>query len=170
MNMDTVVLLKHDPNWVFLYEIEKQRLLDASIDLSLKIEHIGSTSIPNIFAKPVIDIIIGTKTSQDIDIVTDIITTTGYIKEGARQDHVWLCSPSPLNRKYIIHLTYSGSTEWQRRIAFRDHLLKHPNKAVEYEKLKKALSKIHCSNLNFYTSGKAEFVQSCIEAELKNLS
>lgn len=154
-----MIISSADPNWRSAFLTEKRRI--QSIEkLHVTIEHIGSTSIPNMDAKPVIDMLVGTDSEANIESTLKALIRIGYRLEGRRNDgrHSWLSFPAADSRGFIIHLVIKNDDEWHRRIYFRDFLKTHPKTAHEYKVLKADLAKKHPDDLNMYTFGKAEFV------------
>lgn len=124
-----------------LFEIEKRRI-SCRIKINAKIEHIGSTAIPHLGGKGIIDIAIGVS-KEDFDIASEQIQTLGYELRKVwstpdryffRQD---LPDPEQDTRRYHIHLMIFESNDWQEMIFFRDYLRNHPAEAREYGELKK---------------------------------
>lgn len=142
----TINLEPYNSNWPTEFENEKAKLISVLGEIVVRIEHIGSTAIAGIHAKPVIDILIGVNKLEDIDNnQIEKIQSLGYqyikayekelsyrrffLKEGINQ-----------NRTHHIHLVNYPSAWWQRHILFRDYLRKNPDAAKEYEALKLQLA------------------------------
>jgi len=157
------VLDAANPKWIHEFLAEEQRICSTT-KFELAIEHIGSTSIPNMPAKSTIDILIGAASPAKLDDVLIILNDSGYVLEGRRNNnkHSWLSYPTPEKRKFIIHLTVREDDEWKRRINFRDYLRLHSDTAKEYMLLKLDLAKKYPNHLNIYTRGKAAFVSSVL--------
>lgn len=160
-----VFLVQPDATWQTKFAHEKQRLLRRLGDVA--IEHIGSTSISGLIAKPIIDIIIGVASMRKLKPAQKVICELGYVLEGSREGHYWLSSPSPDNRHYIIHLVVKNGQEWKKRISFRDYLRLNPSSAREYQDLKQELAIKYAHDLDAYTFGKAFFVATIISLAKK---
>lgn len=125
-----------------MFEAEKVKLVSALNEIVVRIEHIGSTAIPGIYAKPVIDILIGVKKLEDVNKkYIKKIETLGYqyIKEYEKElpyRRFFSKNDTDQNRTHNIHLVNYHSAWWQRHILFRDYLRKNPNEAKKYEALK----------------------------------
>jgi len=158
-----VVLSTPDPNWIKKFLNEKRRIQSIQ-KLDLAVEHIGSTSIPNLDAKPIIDMLVGNSTAAELDPALRALVSLGYTLEGRRNDnqHSWLSYPSPEKRRFIIHLVVKDDDEWIRRIGFRNFLRSHPETAAEYKELKLELAKKYPDDLSMYTHGKARFVTNVL--------
>jgi GrpB-like predicted nucleotidyltransferase (UPF0157 family) len=158
-----VILVTANPDWEKEFLVERKRIRSIS-SLDLVIEHIGSTSIPNMSAKPTIDMLVGVSTETELDDVFNNLIKFGYVLEGRRNSdtHSWLSFPTPEKRKYIIHLVIKGDEEWTKRINFRDYLISHPEVAEQYNTLKLQLAMKYPNNLEEYTKGKAAFVSDIV--------
>lgn len=168
--MTHLFLVQSNDTWQIKFAHERQRLLKV-LDGDVAIEHIGSTSIPGLMAKPIIDIIVGVASTSKLKPAQKVVCELGYVLEGSRDGHYWLSSPSPDNRHYIIHLVVKNDQEWQNRISFRDYLRLNPSMARKYQDLKRELAIKYAHDLDAYTFGKASFVTNIINlarAHLKN--
>lgn len=124
-----------------LFEIEKGRIL-AGVKTALSIEHVGSTAVPNLGGKGIIDIAIAVN-KQDMDLVSKEIQDLGYEfrPNWSTADRlyfiIYLPDPEEGNRRYHIHLTYPENIEWKDFLSFRDYLRSHPEEVEEYAEMKK---------------------------------
>lgn len=155
-----VNLVQPSDTWQAKFDDEKQRLLNTLVDVD--IEHIGSTSIPNLLAKPTIDMIVGVTSASNLKSAQKVLCELGYVAEGERAEHYWLSLPLANDRQYIIHLVIKGGQEWRKRISFRDYLLQHPSAVKEYQALKQRLASEYEHDIDNYTFGKAAFVTHII--------
>ena len=142
----TINLEPYSSNWPVLFEDEKEKLLAVLGEIVTHIEHIGSTAIPGIHAKPIIDILIGVNNLEYFnDKHIEKIKSPGYqyIKEYERElpyRRFFWKQDANQNRTHNIHLVNYPSAWWERHILFRDYLRKMPNEAKGYETLKLQLS------------------------------
>lgn len=120
------------------------------------VQHIGSTAIPGIRAKDVVDVLMGVPVAE-IQQASDRLVALGYGQEGAHAGHVWLCWPGPEQREAVIHVMALGSDGWQKRLTFRDRLRADRGLAQEYEALKLRLA-AQTDDWGEYTGRKAAFV------------
>ena len=162
MARDPVVLVPYDPEWAVRFDAERN-LLATTLGAWLEggIHHIGSTAIPGIAAKPVIDMLAGVRDLDDARAAFDPLYELGYISTPHRQDeaHHFSKPSSRLSEvAYGLHLTEPGSDLCRERLAFRDALRADPALAAEYEALKARLAERHGSDLAAYTTGKRGFV------------
>src|SRR6185436_17359450 len=129
-----VEIVPYDPAWPRLFDDERTALTAALGPwLVGPVEHIGSTAIPGLVAKPVIDIMAGVATLDASRPALAAAATLGYCYFPYRPDSEhWFCKPSTAVRTHHLHLVPFGSAQWSGVIAFRDYLRAHPDIAAEY--------------------------------------
>ncbi len=134
-------------------------------DIAVDIQHVGSTAIRKISAKPIIDLVIGVRNFEDIIAKTDALQATGVIFRG--EDH-----PGQLlyvmgdfekdTRTHHIHVVIWNGTEWNNYVNFRDYLNANPDKAQEYDALKQYLAERFAADRGKYTAGKQTMIDRCL--------
>ena len=155
MTATGVVIVAYDPEWPGRFEAERA-LLEQALGPWLEggIHHIGSTSIPGLAAKPVIDMLAGVREFEQARAAFAPLAGAGYEYTPHRPGtHHFSKGPAPA-RTYQLHLTERGSDLWLERLAFRDALRAHPELAAEYAELKLRLAWDHST----YTVSKRPFV------------
>lgn len=164
-----IELTRPDPNWKDWFREEKkelQRILSIS---NIKIEHIGSTAVKDIWAKPIVDILIEVPESYSLRQVKDILESHGYLTMNCTDTRVDLnkgYTPEGFaDRVFHIHLRDPGDHD---ELYFRDYLNSHPDTAKEYEKLKLALWPRFEFDRDGYTEAKTSFVTSITEQAKKH--
>lgn len=163
MNKKKLHLMPHDVSWKDDFLSESQRIKSAVNDSSIHIEHIGSTSIPNIYAKPILDmaILCGEK---GLDVVADGLGSLGYDYRGQFDDEVghFYAVLDKGNIRYCQVHIYSETTEdWFSKLKFRDVLRENAELAKEYNDYKLELAKI-VSNKKEYAEIKDKWVDTFI--------
>jgi len=157
----TVKLLPHNPKWTEAFEKEKEVLSKALNGLVVDIQHIGSTSIPGIPAKPIIDISIGIKTMKNSKDFIKIFEDIGYEYRpdfgGPTIQLLFVKGPEEKRTHYIHLMKYNGSI-WINDLAFRDYLRKNKDRAEQYANLKKKLAANFANDRTKYTASKANFI------------
>ncbi|WP_162865830.1 GrpB family protein [Deinococcus wulumuqiensis] len=148
-----------DIEWKRRYHAHYVRLTE--IWPNAYVEHIGSTAIGGIQSKDVVDILVGVQ-PMDIEITSSQLINAGYMKEGARAGHIWLCWPNPESRDSVVHVVEMNGAQWQARLAFRDALRANPVLAKEYESLKIAIAQT-TDDWGEYTQNKAQFVTTVLK-------
>jgi len=155
----TVTLSPHREEWHEIFANERNRILGAIGDLTLSVEHIGSTSIRGIAAKPILDVMVGTpEFVTELPFVADL-EALGYEYKGANgvPERHFFGKGTPR----IIHLNIVrfGGQFWISHIAFRDYLKQDREAAREYEQLKLGLAERFENDRESYTNGKLAFVE-----------
>jgi GrpB-like predicted nucleotidyltransferase (UPF0157 family) len=155
-----IVLADYDPAWPGDFEREHLRLAAALSEwLAGPIEHIGSTAVPGLRAKHIIDIMAGVHTLDDSRPAISTAARLQYVYFPYRTDVMhWFCKPSPGERTHHLQVIPIDSQLWLDRLAFRDHLRQHPMVAAEYAVLKAELANRFRTDREAYTDAKAPFV------------
>ena len=156
----SVEIVAYDPSWPGRFDEEAKELRRALAPwLVGPIEHIGSTAIPGLAAKPVIDIMAGVETLDASRPAIAALADLGYCYAPYRPDSEhWFCKPSPAFRTHHLHLIPFESREWHEAIAFRDYLRAHSQIATEYEDLKRGLAQKYRFDREAYTEAKGPFI------------
>ena len=164
---DDVEIVPYDPAWPALFAIEADRLR-AALDTAqvLGIEHFGSTAVPGLAAKPIIDILIAVRSlAQAKATMIEPIFALGYVywSENPKTDRMFFVKGMPPygeRRTYHVHITEPDGEMWQRRLAFRDYLRANPHEAHRYEVLKLDLAARYPTDREQYTDAKTEYVEA----------
>lgn len=159
-----VRLLPHHDHWSILFENEKQVLTGTFSESIISIEHVGSTSIPNIPAKPIIDIMIGVKSLSVALGMKDDFETLGYVHRPSPTNNIEVlyAKGSEAKRTHYVHVVVHDKCLWQNYLCFRDRLRCNAELAQEYAKLKQMLATKYPDNRGKYSSGKADFIQQVL--------
>jgi GrpB-like predicted nucleotidyltransferase (UPF0157 family) len=170
-----IILTDYDPKWVDLYQLEKQSIY-ATVDPKqfVSIEHIGSTAVPGLFAKPTIDILIEIQDYTDLDLIKQDLKKIGFefipkpenppphmrFAKGYTQKEI-------SGQKFHIHIRYTG--DWDE-IVFRDYLISNPSAALDYADLKRVLADNYVNDREKYTENKTDFIKRIVRlARLKKI-
>jgi GrpB-like predicted nucleotidyltransferase (UPF0157 family) len=159
---DELAIVPYDPAWPRLFEVERALLERVLAPWSESgIHHVGSTAIPGIAAKPIIDIIAGVRDLEEARAAFAPLRQHSYHHAPHRPSiahHFDKPMLRSLPQTYALHLTEPGSDLWRERLAFRDALRGDPELVAEYEALKLRLAEEHGTDIAAYTSGKRSFV------------
>jgi len=158
---EPVQIVPYDPSWPVAFEQERA-LLERAIGPSITggIHHVGSTAVPGLAAKPVIDILVGIKDLASARAHIEPLAALEYFYAPYRADvMLWFCKPSPAARTHHLHLVPTGSERFRDELAFRDHLRQHPKSAEAYARLKQELAARFRDDREAYTEAKADFVR-----------
>jgi GrpB-like predicted nucleotidyltransferase (UPF0157 family) len=156
-----IFVLPYDPLWVESFNVEAKNLRSLFGAEIVEIHHIGSTSIPGMAAKPIVDVLPVVRDIHVIDRFNPVMHESGYLPSGeygmpGRRYFVKGCINQ---RSHHIHIYQSGHGDIERHLAFRDYLRTHPNKAKEYEVLKINLVKKYSEDREAYINGKDGFIK-----------
>lgn len=164
-----VEIVAYDSAWPLRFQEEAAVLRHAlAAWLVGPIEHIGSTAVPGLAAKNVIDIMAGVRTLDSSRPACAAASQLGYCYAPYQVElEHWFCKPSPTFRTHHLHLVPMGSPQWIRPIAFRDYLRTHPSIRDEYEALKRQLAAQHRFDREAYTQGKGLFIHRATETALR---
>ncbi|HMD55070.1 MAG TPA: GrpB family protein [Phycisphaerae bacterium] len=158
----------YDAEWPGRFAIECTRLLYLFPETFLGIEHFGSTAVPGLAAKPVIDILAGIASMHIADELLSPLCRAGYDTSKEFNDTLknrrWLMLHQNGKRTHHLHLVIFGQTDWQRNLAFRDALRADRELALRYQTLKRNLAAQHPDDREAYTAAKSEFIMSVIGA------
>ncbi len=159
----TVKLLPHNEQWHELFAEEKARLETAIGEFVLAIEHVGSTSICGIAAKPILDIAIAISDKATGEKCVAPLENAGYEYRGENgiAGRFYFVKGAP--RSHHLHMLLANSRELHNHLAFRDFLLQNHFAAVEYDILKKMLAEKHPTDREAYLDGKGEFIERILK-------
>jgi GrpB-like predicted nucleotidyltransferase (UPF0157 family) len=161
-----IQVVPYDPAWPTLFEHER-----AYLEVLLApwrrgpIEHVGSTAVVALCAKPVIDVMVGVASLVESRPAIDVLCASGYQYSDYRSDIIhWFCKPSFAFRTHHIHLVPYESPVWHARLKFRDTLRRSPAIAAEYAALKLDLASKFEFDREAYTDAKAPFIIRVVES------
>ena len=166
-------IVAYDDAWPALFDAEAKRIGEIMGSLALRIEHVGSTSVPGLAAKSVIDIQVSVATLETLGVYSDLLGRLGY-------SHILLGpfdviypffqKPGEWPSTHHIHLCVSGAEQERRHLAFRDYLRSHPAVAAEYVDLKRRLAASHdgatLESRERYSLSKTHFINYVLERAL----
>jgi len=160
---DRIEISEYDPAWPAEFEAERERIRAAlDSDLLMEIQHIGSTSIPGMVAKPIIDILLMVHEGAERARVIQGLQEIGYVyweenPDPRRMFFVKGMPPFGARRTHHVHI-FDDAAERKRRVAFRDYLRLHADTAQEYMELKRRLAERFSNDREAYTRGKEGFI------------
>ena len=157
---ERIAVVPYDPEWPRRFEAERASLESVLAPwLAGGIEHVGSTAVPGLAAKPIIDMVAGVRDLDGARAAVPALRDHSYVEEPHRPRVAHhFAKPSTRSPEYGLHLTEPGSDLWRERLAFRDALRRNRTLAAEYAALKLRLIREHGSDLGAYTAGKRVFV------------
>jgi GrpB-like predicted nucleotidyltransferase (UPF0157 family) len=170
--IETIQIVAYDPKWPCAFSAERDRIAAALDALALRIDHNGSTSVPGLAAKPIIDIQVSVLQLQPLETFAAPLRSLGYVHVPHPDDSFcpFFHKPATWPHTHHVHVVESGAAEERRTLAFRDYLREHPESARRYEDLKRKLASQHSasdfSSREAYAEAKTEFITSITERAL----
>jgi GrpB-like predicted nucleotidyltransferase (UPF0157 family) len=156
-----IEVVPYDPNWKNKFILEAKIIKSIFSNEILSVHHIGSTAIPGISAKPIVDVLVEVNSIDKIDDYNTKMVKRGYIAKGE--------SGIPNRRLFIkesedfrtshIHIFEKGNSEIKRLLNFRNFMIAHPKEAKKYSQLKESLAQEYPENINGYIDGKDKCVK-----------
>lgn len=164
---EPMVIVDYDPRWPVSFERERQKIMAALAGKAVAIEHIGSTAVPGLGAKPIIDILAGVASASDFDASTHALLSIGYTYDPYPQfPERRFFRDGPMGAgPHHLHMTEYMSDFWQEKVLYRDWLRFHPQDAQAYLALKKTLAARFGQDRDkyeLYTDGKNGFIQAVL--------
>ncbi|KQV31964.1 hypothetical protein ASC97_18300 [Rhizobium sp. Root1203] len=160
--MRPIRVMDYDPHWPQLFEAAKDELLSLS-DCILAVEHIGSTAVPGLAAKPKIDLDAVLMAETALAELSTLLHSVGYISHGDPQgEGRWPFTRDHDGYGLRLYLCAPGNPAHRDRLLFRDYLRSHPRRAAEYQSLKRHLAADANGDWDFYTGGKSDFIHETV--------
>lgn len=155
-----IILEPHNPEWIRYFFIERNFLQSIFKEKIIRINHIGSSSVPGLIAKPTIDILLEISQGIDLSAITEKMRNEGYIVNIPQKDVImYLKGYTPRGFEgQCVHIHVRHYADWDE-LYFRDYLISHPKVADEYGKLKLALKEQYIHDRDGYTDAKGDFVR-----------
>lgn len=170
--MDEIIIVKYNPAWKIFYEQEVARIRQVvDSNLITRVEHFGSTAIPGLAAKPIIDLLIGVRSLKDAkNNAVSPLESLGYNywRDNPDPKRMFFVKGLPPNspRTHHVHMVEPDSILWERLI-FRDYLREHPDEASRYEQLKRNLAQKFNLDREAYTAGKTKYIKSVMQKAIQ---
>lgn len=164
-----VRLVPYNPEWVQIFESERAALLTEVSAYILDIQHVGSTSIPGMRAKPIVDIAIAVADFEEARVCIPPIEALGYEYKGefGIPHRHYFVKGDP--RLFHIHMSEINDQPWQNLLLFRDYICQHPSVAKEYAELKTQLALKYPQDRSAYLDGKADFIERILQLARTNI-
>jgi GrpB-like predicted nucleotidyltransferase (UPF0157 family) len=161
-----IYIAPYDPQWPAEYAAEEARIVGACRGLPIRLEHVGSTAVPGLDAKPIIDILAGCPPRANRAHYVAALRQLGYEHKGAfgipGRNYFRRGSP----RSHQVHMVSWSSGFWRDQLAFRDALRADPGIRQEYATLKRDLARLNADDVERYASAKGPFIRSVVRRAL----
>lgn len=161
--MRTVEVVPHNPAWKTMFQTEAKLVKEALGETVVAIHHIGSTAIPNIHAKPIIDLLIEVQCITQVDEHSSSMAQLGYEamgEFGISGRRFFRKNNRNDIRTHHIHIFNHSSAQVKRHLAFREYMIAHPRDAKQYSDLKRLLASQYPANIDGYMDGKDSFIKT----------
>jgi GrpB-like predicted nucleotidyltransferase (UPF0157 family) len=157
--MRTIVVADYDPTWPEAFERVRSTVWPVVRDVAWSVEHVGSTAVPGLAAKPVIDVTVVVRAASDVSDAIERLATLGYVHRGnlGIEGREAFHSPDGLPRHHL-YLCPRDSPGLVNHLAIRDYLRAHPEAARMYGELKKRLARQFPHDSDGYVDGKTDFL------------
>jgi GrpB-like predicted nucleotidyltransferase (UPF0157 family) len=167
---EPIQLVPPDPSWPSRFELERTVLAAAIGDwVEGDIHHIGSTAVPGLEAKPIIDILVGVHDLETARGCFEPLAELGYLYSPYLPEEMhWFCKPDPARRTHHLHLVPVGSPRYRNELAFRDLLRADPRLASDYAALKRRLAERYRDDREAYTKAKGSFIRGALAESSDN--
>jgi GrpB-like predicted nucleotidyltransferase (UPF0157 family) len=155
-----IKIVAYDPDWPKKFETHARVIADALGGSALRVEHVGSTSVPGLAAKPIIDILVVVRDSADESAYLPRLEAAGYVlrvREPDWNEHRMFRTPE---KDVHIHIYSASCTEIERTLTFRERLRRNTEDCRRYEQTKRELAAKEWSDMNAYADAKTEVIES----------
>lgn len=166
--LDRISVVDHDPVWAVMFAAQREAVASALRDhLVRPVEHIGSTSVPGLPAKPIVDMLAVVRSYDDVATALPALSSAGWVpasEPGDVSQRRWSwCYPSVERRTHHLHVVEASSSGWPTWLAFRDHLRTHAGDRDAYAALKRRLAAADDRDRAAYRAGKAPFIAGVLQ-------
>lgn len=162
-----IEIVPYDPTWLHRFKAERGILLEVFGSVPVQVEHVGSTAVPGLGAKPIIDIMLGVERLADIEARISDLVTQGYEYiprwESEFPERRLFAKPQQQLRHFHLHAVERSTAFWHDHLLFRDFLRHHGDVASEYYALKKRLAAEFGDDREGYTNAKTAFIGAALE-------
>lgn len=165
MAIVAVLLVPYDPRWPRLFEAERERVEAAPGARAVGVEHVGSTAVPGLDAKPVVNLLVGVSSMRDAKRCVRPLEGIRYEHRGEAgiPGRLFFRKAHDGRRAYHLHVAEVGGAFWDEHLLFRDYLRAHPQTARYYARLKHELAAREGQDREAYTAAEAGFVKDVLE-------
>jgi GrpB-like predicted nucleotidyltransferase (UPF0157 family) len=159
-----VVIVDYDPRWAHAFEALRARIWPAVEDCAVSIEHVGSTSVPGLAAKPILDIDVVVASQEAMFLAINRLATIGYTHRGNLGIEGREAFSAVVNEPaHHLYVCCEDSAALRDHLAFRDYLRTHPDTVNAYSVLKRALARQFPNDIDRYATAKTDFVTGVLE-------
>jgi GrpB-like predicted nucleotidyltransferase (UPF0157 family) len=154
-----IAIVDYDPAWPARFELERDRVRRALGPVALRIEHIGSTAVPGLGAKPIVDLLVVVEDPDDDATLVPPVEAAGYELRVREPAHRMFRTPE---RDVHVHFWRNGTPDVERHLRFRDRLRESAEDRRAYEQLKRELASREWADMNHYADAKGELIDAIL--------
>lgn len=167
--MRNIVVVPYNPRWSDMFQQEANKIIAVFGQECIAIHHIGSTAIPGMSAKPIIDIMPVVRNIEKVDLFNPVMRQLGYEPKGENSipGRRYFVKGGDEHRTHHVHTYEPGHPEVIRHLSFRDYLSAYPEEAQRYARLKQTLAHQHPHDIFGYMAGKDSFIKKTIAKALE---
>jgi GrpB-like predicted nucleotidyltransferase (UPF0157 family) len=154
-----IVIVDYNPEWPARFELERDRVARALGAVALRIEHIGSTAVPDLGAKPIVDVLVTVEDPDDDAVILPALEGAGYELRVREQAHRMFRTPA---RDVHVHVWRDSDPEVERYLRLRDRLRSSAEDRAAYERLKRELATRDWADMNDYAEAKGELIEAIL--------
>jgi GrpB-like predicted nucleotidyltransferase (UPF0157 family) len=154
-----ITIVEYDPNWPARFEAARERVQQALGAGAIRVEHIGSTAVPGLAAKPIIDLLVTVEDPENESVPLGAMTAAGYELRVREPGHRMFRTPE---RDVHVHLWADDDPEVARHLRFRDRLRRSAEDRQVYEQLKRELARRDWSDMNHYADAKGPVIEEIL--------
>jgi GrpB-like predicted nucleotidyltransferase (UPF0157 family) len=155
-----IVITEYDPEWPMRFEAERERILSALDRTAIRVEHIGSTAVPGLAAKPIVDVLVTVPDPDDEDAFSPPLLETGYELRVREPGHRMFRTPA---RDVHVHVWSNDDPEVSRHLRFRDRLRASAEDRAAYAALKRELARRDWDDMNHYADAKSALIAEILK-------
>ncbi len=170
LKRNTVRVVPHHPGWIALGAEACRQIRQDCGDLIVDVQHVGSTAVPLLPAKPILDLAIAVVVQDTIPLVLQKLTLMGYIYRGDQSDtggHLLIRESEPDVRTIHLHVVTLSDPQWNNYLRFRDALRRDPDVRKRYADLKQRLSETFPEDREVYTESKHDFIRGVLNRDVQ---
>jgi GrpB-like predicted nucleotidyltransferase (UPF0157 family) len=164
MNETPIEVVKYDPEWSRLFERERERVLDAAGEHVERVFHIGSTAVPGLAAKPVVDLCPVASDFEEAKTCADALEEAGYDFGHETDDWIHLGRTAGDGQQFNVHVRPADSPEWRKNLLLREYLHENPDAREEYERIKRRAAEEYTDDIVAYSEAKTTFIEDVLDA------
>lgn len=164
--LESIEIAPYDRGWPAAFEAARRELEELLAPLAVRIEHVGSTAVPGLAAKPIVDLMLGCGRLAELDAQIPRLEEVGWHYAPEFEVHLpqrrFLARPRAHPRRFHLHAVELDSDFWARHLLFRDHLRANSDVAFAYEHLKRGLAARFARDREAYTAAKTAFIEEAL--------